>query len=290
MQAHVTRTRSTAVLIALALIVAACGADDSGATPVSPPDESTRASTASPTATAPTAETSPTADSVDGGVDTDSEADHDHEDDAAGHAHMDATVEATDDMTLEIVLTEETGDWLVELVTTGFTFAPDAKDGPHVAGQGHAHLYVDGAKVETLLGPTYTLEGLEPGERTIAVDLRSNDHALYELDGRALTVSRTITVRDGEAASDADVRVQVEFGDGSDFDDLGRIETAVGDLVEIVVSADVDEEVHVHGFDVFGAVVPGEATVLRFEPDAPGIYEVEMEGSGRLLFELLVNG
>ena len=49
------------------------------------------------------------------------------------------------------------------------------------------------------------------------------------------------------------------------------------------------EEIHVHGYDVIRSVTAGGSATLRFEADAPGIWEVELEESGELLFELTVS-
>ena len=62
----------------------------------------------------------------------------------------------------------------------------------------------------------------------------------------------------------------------------------VGDEVVIVVSADVADQVHVHGYDVTGEVRPDEPATIRFVADVPGVFEVELEGDERLLFQLEV--
>lgn len=61
-----------------------------------------------------------------------------------------------------------------------------------------------------------------------------------------------------------------------------------GTEIEIVVTADVTDEVHVHGYEHFADVSPGTAAVISFVADLPGIYEVELEGSGLTILELEV--
>jgi heme/copper-type cytochrome/quinol oxidase subunit 2 len=65
---------------------------------------------------------------------------------------------------------------------------------------------------------------------------------------------------------------------------------ALGSEVEIHVSADVDEEVHVHGYDLKRDVSPAAPADIRFTPDVPGVFEVELEHSGQLLFRFEVGG
>ena len=68
-----------------------------------------------------------------------------------------------------------------------------------------------------------------------------------------------------------------------------RVEVAIDSTVEIQVTSDVAEEVHVHGYDFFTDVEPGRLGTIVFTADIPGIFEVELEGSRLLLFELEVS-
>ncbi len=75
---------------------------------------------------------------------------------------------------------------------------------------------------------------------------------------------------------------------GDVVDGPGRIEVAMGDLVEVAILADVADEIHVHGFDLTFPIEPGVPTVVTFTPDAQGIFEVELEEGEIPLFELVV--
>jgi len=55
------------------------------------------------------------------------------------------------------------------------------------------------------------------------------------------------------------------------------------------VTADVVDEVHVHGYDLFADVAPGAPATINFVADIPGVWEVELEGAGALLVELEVS-
>jgi hypothetical protein len=69
----------------------------------------------------------------------------------------------------------------------------------------------------------------------------------------------------------------------------GRVEVGVGGEVRLTVTADVDDEVHVHGYDVTAEVSPDSPATLEFVAEIPGIFEVELESSHRLLVELQVS-
>ena len=47
--------------------------------------------------------------------------------------------------------------------------------GDHVAGEGHAHVYVDGEKIARLYGPWLHIPSLSPGA-VVEVTLNANDH------------------------------------------------------------------------------------------------------------------
>lgn len=70
----------------------------------------------------------------------------------------------------------------------------------------------------------------------------------------------------------------------------GDTETQVtaGTKVVVSVTADVTDEVHIHGYDVTGDVSPGKPAEVKFTADAPGRFEVELEGAGLPLAEITV--
>lgn len=66
------------------------------------------------------------------------------------------------------------------------------------------------------------------------------------------------------------------------------ISVAVGEDVRLDVTSDVEDEVHVHGYDVTEEVAPGQAARLRFPADLEGVFGVELEGAQVELAELEV--
>lgn len=71
--------------------------------------------------------------------------------------------------------------------------------------------------------------------------------------------------------------------------DVERIEVDKGERIRFVVTSDVPEEIHVHGFDRYADVAPGEPARLDFKADIDGIYEVELHGSAAQIAELRIN-
>lgn len=67
-----------------------------------------------------------------------------------------------------------------------------------------------------------------------------------------------------------------------------RFEVAKGTEVLIRVTDDVEEPVHLHGYDIEADAAPGKPAEITFTADIPGVFEVELEDSGTLLFEIEV--
>lgn len=130
---------------------------------------------------------------------------HDHGDPAhhgthapsegAGHGHeTPLSLPAGDTaptLTLDLSRDPMTG-WNLHLDTANFTFAPEHASRDHVLGEGHAHVYVNGAKLGRFYGPWLHLDNLPPGEVTVEVTLNANDHRPLSVDGTP--VAQTVVI------------------------------------------------------------------------------------------------
>lgn len=66
--------------------------------------------------------------------------------------------------------------------------------GDHKPGEGHAHVYVNGAKIGRLYGPWLHLPNLPKGEVTVEVTLNANDHRPLAVNGAPITAREVLTV------------------------------------------------------------------------------------------------
>lgn len=97
--------------------------------------------------------------------------------------------------TLAMSLTPDPGTgWNLHVVTTNFRFSPRNVGAAHVAGEGHAHVYLDGVKLARLYAPWMHIADLPAGEHVVAVTLNANDHRALAIDGKPLRAETTITV------------------------------------------------------------------------------------------------
>ena len=67
-----------------------------------------------------------------------------------------------------------------------------------------------------------------------------------------------------------------------------RFSFAIGDQVSVWVLSDIDDEIHVHGYDRYFEAIAGVPVEVALTADVPGIFEVELESSHTPLFELEV--
>ena len=82
--------------------------------------------------------------------------------------------------------------------------------------------------------------------------------------------------------------IDVSVAGGSVTGPGSRVEAALGEDLVIRVTSDVADEVHVHGYDERAEVPAGGTVEISFTADIPGGFEVELEGTGQLLFQLRV--
>lgn len=101
------------------------------------------------------------------------------------------------------------------------------------------------------------------------------------------------TVPDAPAASPSPApaarTLDVTFAGGKVTGVEGRVEVNKGEQLVLRVTSDIVEEIHVHGYDLYADLVPGQTAQLAFVADLPGAYEVELHDAGRPLFQLRVS-
>lgn len=103
----------------------------------------------------------------------------------------------------------------------------------------------------------------------------------------SVTTSTVAVSPEGEEPIDAPVEIVVV--DGAPEGGAVTIETEIGSTVQIVVTSDQAQHVHVHGYDLFFDVTPDTPTEIVFVAAVPGVFEIELEGSHVTIGELEVS-
>lgn len=112
------------------------------------------------------------------------------------HSHMMNRYEVPADQapTVELIVAEDAkSGYNISIITTNFTFTPRSVNEENVAGEGHAHLYVDGEKIGRLYGNYYHYDENFEGTKTFRVELNANDHSVYAVDGEPIQTEVTVT-------------------------------------------------------------------------------------------------
>lgn len=91
----------------------------------------------------------------------------------------------------------------------------------------------------------------------------------------------------GESA-EFDSVVELDVVDGELVGGSRQVDVGLGDRVQVVVTGDIEDQVHVHGYDLYIDPVDGEGE-LEFDAIIPGTFEIELEAAGRLLVRMTVS-
>lgn len=83
-----------------------------------------------------------------------------------------------------------------EISFVNFKLTPENASGEGVVGEGHAHIYADGVKINRVYGEWYHLGKFDAGSHEIEVRLSSNDHHELAVDDVYIRTNTIIVVRD----------------------------------------------------------------------------------------------
>lgn len=94
-----------------------------------------------------------------------------------------------------IVTKDQSNTWLLEVRTENFKFNPKMVGAKMPSyNEGHAHLYINGEKINRLYGSYYNLGVLKKGKNNIQVTLNSNNHGVLVHNGKTIENSMTVEV------------------------------------------------------------------------------------------------
>lgn len=113
----------------------------------------------------------------------------------------------------------------------------------------------------------------------------------------ALAAVATVTLVPGACSSKAGSvataaggaqRIDVEVRLGRILAGPRVVQVERGQQVQLTVDADVEDKVHVHGYDLYSPVSAGAPATLTFAAEIPGQFDVELERSRLGLVEIQV--
>ena len=102
-------------------------------------------------------------------------------------------------------------------------------------------------------------------------------------EASATTVAPTTTTAPVEPGL---IEIQVS---GSTVVGGGKVAIPLGEEATVRVVADSADEIHFHGYDLYADLEPGIPAEIVFVASIPGVFELELEGSGLVLAEIEVS-
>ncbi len=124
-----------------------------------------------------------------------SEVDHSAMDHSMHSTAAMATDNAVPQITLSVGRSPVDDSWNIAVSTTNFTFVNAPAGTPHIHGEGHAHLYLNGLKLQRLYSEQASIGHLLPGSYKVSVTLNTHMHAAYMNEGRPVTAVADIESR-----------------------------------------------------------------------------------------------
>lgn len=106
-----------------------------------------------------------------------------------------AAGEPAPELSIDVQPISGSGGYRVSIETGNFEFfQPDSNQAAHAPGQGHAHLYLNGLKLQRMYGHEAEIGALPSGKHSVRVTLNTNDHRAYLVDGKTVTAETQIDV------------------------------------------------------------------------------------------------
>jgi hypothetical protein len=112
------------------------------------------------------------------------------------------------------------------------------------------------------------------------VALRPDDDGDAQTTMARTTTATTTAVPPPPPAPPPPARVRINVRDGRPAGGVRRVTVGKGRRVILIVTSDVADHVHLHGYDVMRDVAPGRPATLAFRATIVGTVEVELEDAG----------
>lgn len=102
------------------------------------------------------------------------------------------------------------------------------------------------------------------------------------------TTAQTATETTTSETTTKPTQMRIVVAGGVPKGGITRTTVAKGDDVVVLVTSDVADEVHVHGYDLKADVAPAKPARIAFVAKIPGRFEIELESRGLQIGDLTV--
>lgn len=202
-----------------------------------------------------------------------------HSGDGGGHAHggdshgnmaamsHDEAIALDDAVSVALEAdVDDDGGVNVRILTDNWRWSPENVNGAHIAGEGHAHIYADGVKLNRVYGPRYHIAGLEAGEREIRVTLNANSHNELRVNGEPLEAALTVNVPDAAHTHKAHTQAAAAAAGAMSIDARAHPDAPGEYNLQVATSGFAFGDGNGGGGDGYGLVsIDGEAHARMYE-------------------------
>jgi hypothetical protein len=129
----------------------------------------------------------------------------------------------------------------------------------------------------------------DDSENTAATTPTQQTTTSAETTTKATTNEETTTEVTTTAPANEPQRIRIEVENAEPVGGVQRYEVDEGAEVVLVVTADVEDEVHLHGYDLPADVAPDHPARIQFQADLVGEFEIELEERKVPIGELVVS-
>jgi len=127
------------------------------------------------------------------------------------------------------------------------------------------------------------------GDDSESADATTTESVSVDITTETTTSETTTTEATTEPEPEGPTVVRVTVVDGAPKGGIVREKVSRGDRVALVVTSDVADEIHLHGYDISRDVRAGGTARIVFTATIPGRFEVELEERGVQIADLTVN-
>jgi cytoskeletal protein RodZ len=124
-----------------------------------------------------------------------------------------------------------------------------------------------------------------PTAQTTTEETTTEETTTEETTTEETTTEQTTTTE----PADQPQRIVVQVENGQPVGGAQDYEIEQGKQVVFIVRADVEDEVHIHGYDLTADVAPNQQAKITFTADDPGEFEVELEQRVVPIAQLIVS-
>jgi hypothetical protein len=150
-----------------------------------------------------------------------------------------------------------------------------------------AGLAISGLAIVAAVVLFIVLSGGDDSDEGADTTVAQTTSATTTTDDGQTTEETTTTTTEPEKPEKPEVAT-IEVKDGAPVGGVQKLSFSEGEDVRFLVESNVEDEVHLHGYNVTEEVAPDEPAKFSFEATIPGVFELELHHAVTQIAEIEV--